>query len=95
MQTNPKLEAFYKAYEAKGYPDPAGSYAKYAYEATQILLETIKEKGIEDKQALSETVRAIKHDGILGTVSFDKEGQTQMPVEIDRFIVHSGKWVKM
>lgn len=95
VQTNPKLETFYKAYEAKGYPDPAGSYAKYAYEATQILLEVIKEKGIEDKQALSEAIRAIKHEGILGTVSFDQDGQTQMPVEIDRFRVHDGKWVKM
>ena len=95
VQTNPQLEAFYKAYEAKGYPDPAGSYAKYAYEATQILLEVIKEKGIEDKQALSEAIRAIKHEGILGTVSFDQDGQTQMPVEIDRFMVHDGKWVKM
>ena len=95
VQTNPKLEAFYKAYEAKAYPDPAGSYAKYAYEATQILLEVIKEKGIEDKQALSEAIRAIKHEGILGTVSFDQDGQTQMPVEIDRFMVRDGKWVKM
>nr|WP_210201745.1 branched-chain amino acid ABC transporter substrate-binding protein [Mesorhizobium loti] len=95
VQTNPKLEAFYKAYEAKGYSDPAGSYAKYAYEATQILLEVIKEKGIEDKEALSQAIRAIKHEGILGTVSFDQDGQTQMPVEIDRFMVHDGKWVKM
>ncbi|WP_054309240.1 branched-chain amino acid ABC transporter substrate-binding protein [Mesorhizobium sp. 1M-11] len=95
VQTNPKLEAFYKAYEAKAYPDPAGSYAKYAYEATQILLEVIKEKGIEDKEALSQAIRAIKHEGILGTVSFDQDGQTQMPVEIDRFMVHDGKWVKM
>ena len=55
----------------------------------------IKEKGIEDKQALSEAIRAIKHEGILGTVSFDQDGQTQMPVEIDRFMVHDGKWVKM
>jgi branched-chain amino acid transport system substrate-binding protein len=95
VQTNPKLEEFYKAYDAKGYAEPAGSYAKYAYEAAQILLDVIKEKGIEDKEALSAAIRAINHEGILGTVSFDESGQTNMAVEIDRYVVHDGKWVKM
>ncbi|MEO9337618.1 branched-chain amino acid ABC transporter substrate-binding protein [Mesorhizobium sp. SB112] len=95
VQTNPKLEEFYKAYEAKGYTEPAGSYAKYAYDAAQILLEVIKEKGIEDKEALSAAIRAIKHDGILGEVSFDEDGQTTMPVEIDTYVARDGKWEKM
>jgi branched-chain amino acid transport system substrate-binding protein len=95
VQTNPKLEEFYKAYEAKGYTDPAGSYAKYAYEAAQILLEVIKEKGIEDKEALSAAIREIKHDGILGDVGFDEDGQTTMPVDIDTYVVRDGKWEKM
>ena len=95
MQTNAKLDEFNKAYEAKGYADPAGSYAKYAYEAAQILLEVIKEKGTEDKEALSKAIRDIHHDGILGEVSFDADGQTKMAVEIDMYAVHDGKWVKM
>ncbi|MEO5758287.1 MAG: branched-chain amino acid ABC transporter substrate-binding protein [Mesorhizobium sp.] len=95
VQSNPKLEEFNKAYDAKGYTDPAGSYAKYAYEATQILLEVIKEKGVGDKEALSKAIRDINHEGILGTVSFDPNGQTNMAVEIDRYVVHDGKWVKM
>ncbi|WP_315926582.1 branched-chain amino acid ABC transporter substrate-binding protein [Mesorhizobium sp. SP-1A] len=95
VQSNPKLEAFNKAYDAKGYADPAGAYAKYAYEATQILLDVIKEKGTEDKDALSQAIRGIHHEGILGTVSFDKEGQTEMPIEVDMFTVRDGKWVKM
>src|SRR5690606_6928329 len=95
VQSNPKLEAFEKAYEAKGYAEPAGSYAKYAYEAAQILLEVIKEKGIEDKDALSQAIREIKHDGILGEVSFDENGQTTMAVEVDLHVVRDGKWVDM
>ncbi|MBN9073750.1 MAG: branched-chain amino acid ABC transporter substrate-binding protein [Rhizobiales bacterium] len=93
-QSNPKLDAFYKAYEAKGYAEPAGSYAKYAYEAAQILLEVIKEKGIEDKEALSQAIRAIHHDGILGNISFDENGQIQMNVVVDIYAVKDGKWVK-
>jgi branched-chain amino acid transport system substrate-binding protein len=95
VQSNPKLEEFNKAYAAKGYTDPAGSYAKYAYEAAQILLQVIKDKGTEDKEALSKAVREINHDGILGPVTFDPNGQTNMTVEIDRYVVKSGKWEKM
>lgn len=95
VQANPKLQEFQKAYEAKGYTDPAGSYAKYAYEAAQILLSVIKEKGIEDKEALSRAIREIRHDGILGEVSFDENGQTEMAVEIDMHVVRDGKWVDM
>lgn len=93
-QSNPKLDAFYKAYEEKKYAEPAGSYAKYAYEAAQILLEVIKEKGIEDKEALSKAIREIHHDGILGNISFDENGQIQMNVVIDTYAVKDGKWVK-
>jgi branched-chain amino acid transport system substrate-binding protein len=93
-QSNPKLDEFYKAYEAKGYAEPAGSYAKYAYEAAQILLDVIKEKGIEDKEALSQAIRAIQHDGILGNISFDENGQIQMNVVVDTYAVKDGKWVK-
>ncbi|KXF74690.1 branched chain amino acid ABC transporter substrate-binding protein [Paramesorhizobium deserti] len=95
VQSNPKLEAFEKAYEAKGFAEPAGSYAKYAYEAAQILLTVIKEHGIEDKGALSEAIRNIHHDGILGNISFDEAGQIDMAVEIDLHVVRDGKWVDM
>lgn len=93
-QSNPKLDAFYKAYEAKGYADPAGSYAKYAYEAAQILLAVIKDKGIEDKEALSKAIREFHEDGILGNVSFDENGQIEMNVVVDIYAVKDGKWVK-
>jgi branched-chain amino acid transport system substrate-binding protein len=95
VQTNPKFEEFEKAYQAKGYTDPAGSYAKYAYDAAQILLDVIKEKGIEDKEALSKAIRDIQHDGILGEVSFDETGQTKMAVDINLHVVRDGKWVDM
>jgi branched-chain amino acid transport system substrate-binding protein len=95
VQSNPKLEEFDKAYAAKGYTDPAGSYAKYAYEAAQILLDVIKEKGTEDKEALSKAIREIHHNGILGEVSFDENGQTNMAVDIDLHVVRDGKWVDM
>src|SRR5690606_17806576 len=95
VQANPELEAFEKAYEEKGFAEPAGSYAKYAYEAAQILLEVIEQKGIEDKEALSKAIRDINHKGILGEVSFDENGQTNMAVDIDLHVVRDGKWADL
>jgi branched-chain amino acid transport system substrate-binding protein len=95
VQSNPKLEKFYEAYKAKGYTDPPGSYAKYAYEAAQVLLAAIKEKGTEDKEAISKAIRDMHDDGILGDVSFDENGQIKMDIKIDMYGVRDGKWVKM
>lgn len=95
VQSNPKLAEFEKAYEERNFAEPAGSYAKYAYEAAQILLAVIAEHGIEDKEALSKAIREIQHDGILGVTSFDEEGQTQMDVEINMRVVRDGQWADM
>jgi branched-chain amino acid transport system substrate-binding protein len=93
-QTNPKLDEFYKAYKEKGFAEPPGSYAKYAYEAARILLAAIKEKGIQDKKALAKTIRESHREGILGDISFDQNGQIKIPVAIGIQAVHDGKWVK-
>lgn len=95
VQSNPKLEAFVKAYDERAFAEPAGSYAKYAYEAAQILLAVIREHGVDDKEALSKAIRDIQHDGILGVTSFDENGQTQMDIEIDMHVVRDGQWVAM
>lgn len=95
VQSNPKLDEFNKTYEARGFSEPAGSYAKYAYEAAQILLQVIKEKGISDKEALSKAIREIQHDGILGKVSFDQNGQIVMDIDIVLYEAKDGKWQQM
>ncbi|MGF7162995.1 branched-chain amino acid transport system substrate-binding protein [Rhodoligotrophos appendicifer] len=90
--TNPKQEAMYKAYEERKFAEPTSPYTKYAFDATNILLQAIKEKGIEDKAAIAEAIRAIKYDGVLGVTTFDENGQTQVPVEIQIKEVKGGAW---
>lgn len=87
------LEAFVAAYEAADFSDPAGPYAKYAYDATNILLEVIKEHGPDDRQALASAIREIDYEGALGRTTFDENGQTQVPVEVDIYVAKDGKWV--
>ena len=48
--------------------------------------------GMKQKAKLAQAIRSIKHDGVLGTTSFDDHGQTQIPVEIEIKVVKDGAW---
>lgn len=91
-QSNPKLEAMYKAYEAKKYPEAHSPYTKYAYDATGILLEAIKTAGVKDKAGIAKAIRNIRYDGANGMTTFDANGQTQIPVDIEVRAVNNGQW---
>src|SRR5256885_2125297 len=70
-QTNPRLDAMSRAYAAKGYADSESPYTKYAYDATGILLQSLKTAGTKDRQAVAKAIRAIRYDGVTGTVTFE------------------------
>ncbi|WP_397474911.1 branched-chain amino acid ABC transporter substrate-binding protein [Pusillimonas sp.] len=91
-QSNPKLKAMEDAYQAKGYREAQSPYTKYAYEATNLLLDTIKKVGAKDKAAISKAIRDANHEGVLGTTTFDENGQTEVPVDIEVRIVKDGQW---
>ncbi|MGE4124573.1 MAG: branched-chain amino acid ABC transporter substrate-binding protein [Pusillimonas sp.] len=91
-QSNPKLEAMYKAYEAKKYPEAHSPYTKYAYDATGILLEAINTAGVKDKAGIAKAIRNIRYDGANGMTTFDANGQTQIPVDIEVRAVSNGQW---
>ncbi len=91
--SNPKLEKLMADYDARKFAEPTSPYTKYAYDAANILLATIKANGVDDKAALAKSIREIKFDGVLGTTTFDDHGQTQLPVEIEIKEVKNGQWV--
>jgi len=90
--SNPLLDKLNADYDARGFVEPTSPYTKYAFEATNILLENIREVGIDDKPALAQAIRDTKHAGVLGETSFDENGQTQMPIVIEVKIVENGEW---
>lgn len=92
-QSNPKLEQLYADYAARGFAEPTSPYTKYAYDAVGILMAAIREVGIEDKVALAQYIRGIEYEGVLGVTTFDANGQTEIPVEIEVKIVSGGQWV--
>jgi branched-chain amino acid transport system substrate-binding protein len=93
VSQNDKLKAFEEAYEKADFDDPAGPYAKYAYDSTNILLQVIEEHGPEDREALAQAIRQIEYDGVLGTTTFDEQGQTQIDVVVEPYVVAGGEWV--
>jgi branched-chain amino acid transport system substrate-binding protein len=94
VKENEKLAAFEADYQAADFPEPAGPYAKYAYEATNILLAVIQEHGPENKQQLASAIRDISYDGVLGTTTFDENGQTQIDVVVDIYVAEDDDWVE-
>jgi branched-chain amino acid transport system substrate-binding protein len=84
---------FKKAYEAQGYREPMGAYGIYAYEAANIILEALKQVGPDDKVGIAKTIRAMRYEGILGTTTFDQNGQTELAL-VTKLVSQDGKWVK-
>jgi branched-chain amino acid transport system substrate-binding protein len=84
---------FKKAYEAQGYKEPMGAYGIYAYEAANIILTALKQVGIKDKAAIAKAIRDIKFEGVLGTTTFDQNGQTEL-APVTKLVAQDGQWIE-
>jgi branched-chain amino acid transport system substrate-binding protein len=77
-QLSGKGRAFFEEYQRQ-YGTPPAGYSAYAYEATKVILDAIARAGKKDRTAIIEAVAATSnYDGILGTWSFDKNGDTTL-----------------
>lgn len=78
-----KGKEFVKNYESK-YDDSIQPYTAYAYEAANVMLDAIERAaeeagGAPDRAAVLEQIFATKdYDGVLGTWSFDEDGDTSL-----------------
>jgi len=85
-----KMEA---DYASRNFSEPANPYTKYAFDATNVLIQAIDSVGIGNKPALAKAIRGISHEGASGTITFDANGQTQTPIAITLKTVRDGQWV--
>jgi branched-chain amino acid transport system substrate-binding protein len=76
--TGPGAE-FVKKYQAKFKKDPE-AYAVYGYEAAKVVMETIKQVGKKDREAVIKAALATKDfdKGALGRWSFDPDGDISL-----------------
>lgn len=71
----PSAKSFNDNYRKK-YGEP-GVYSVYAYDAANILLQSIQKTGGTDGKKLIEAIRAIDYNGALGHIQFDAKGDVK------------------
>jgi len=89
---NPQLEKLTKDYQAASFAEPATTYTKNAFDAANIIVAAIKKAGTKDKAAIAKAIRETQYDGAMGHTSFDENGQTKLPVELELRTVKNGAW---
>jgi branched-chain amino acid transport system substrate-binding protein len=78
---------WYAAYKAKFGGEPE-AYAAYGYEAAKVALDAITRAGVKDREAIRAAVFATSnYDGVLGTWSFDANGDTSLTTMSGRAVV--------
>ncbi|MER7960138.1 bifunctional serine/threonine-protein kinase/ABC transporter substrate-binding protein [Streptomyces sp. NPDC096030] len=90
---------FLTRYEKADYPEPAGWYGPYAYDATWALIEAVKDVvtangGTLPDQArakLPQAVAGVAFDGVTGGVAFDRHGDT-VNRALTVYAVNGGGW---
>lgn len=87
---NPQVKQFVTAYQA-AYKETPGTYAAYAYDATNIIIQAIKDKG-PNRQAIRDYLGSLKgYKGVTGVTSFDSNGDVMK--EPQKLMVKNGKFV--
>ncbi|AWB09508.1 branched-chain amino acid transport system substrate-binding protein [Thermodesulfobium acidiphilum] len=82
---------FVQRYRNEFKKDPT-DYSVFAYDATLSIIDAIKLAGNPDRATLANAMHNLKFDGILGSTSFDKEGNTTNNL-INVYVVKNGNWV--
>ncbi|MFD8578005.1 ABC transporter substrate-binding protein [Streptomyces virginiae] len=90
---------FLARYEKAGYPEAAGWYGPYAYDATWSLIEAVKAVVASSGGSLPDDARAklpqavagLSFDGVTGRVAFDGSGDT-VNRRLTVYTVNGGSW---
>ena len=86
----PTAREFLRAYEERF--GPIGAYSAYAYEATNIAIEAIRQGGKKDRAAVLSAMKALKdYPGLFGRQNFDQKGDTLIR-DIGIFTVKGGRF---
>ena len=89
---NPQLEKLTRDYQAAKFAEPSTGYTKNAFDSANIIIAAIRKAGTKDKSAIAKAIRETEHDGAMGRTSFDGNGQTRLPIELELRVVKNGAW---
>ncbi|MFZ3492431.1 bifunctional serine/threonine-protein kinase/ABC transporter substrate-binding protein [Streptomyces sp. 5.8] len=94
-----KGQEFLKQYEEAGYPEAAGSYGPYAYDAAWAVIEAVKAVveahggalPADARARMPQAVSGLAFDGVTGRVAFDEYGDT-VNRRLTVYAVKGGSW---
>lgn len=89
----PQAKKFVEKFKSKYPKVDTQPYDHYTYEATNIIIEAVA-RVEADKEKIIDTVKGMKHKGILGETSFDEKGDTLNKI-ISVYQVKEGKFVSL
>lgn len=88
----PGYEKFKAKYKEKTGKEP-GPYSENAYDNVGVLVEAWKEAGSTEGEAVIEALHEIEYNGVIGTFTFDENGDIEIEGGISKFVAKDGKWV--
>ncbi|MFD5149244.1 bifunctional serine/threonine-protein kinase/ABC transporter substrate-binding protein [Streptomyces sp. NPDC058401] len=98
----PKGRDFLKEYQEAGYPEAAGTYGPYAYDATWAVIEAVKAVveahggalPADARAKMPQAVAGLAFDGVTGRVAFDAYGDT-VNRRLTVYAVKGGSWTTL
>ncbi len=76
-----QVQNFVKAYREEYGKDPA-SFAALAYDATNMMLQAVKNAGSTDYDKVVAELKKLEYTGVTGTITFDANGDPIKPISI-------------
>ncbi len=90
-ESMPAAKAFTKRYEER-FKKQKGPYSVYSYVTANILFESIAKAGTVDGLKVSEAIRGMEHQTVIGPISFDEKGDVTRSI-YTTWVVRNGKFI--
>jgi branched-chain amino acid transport system substrate-binding protein len=81
-------QRYYADFQAEYGMEPS-PWSTYAYQAMQVILDSIERAGVKDRAAILQAMREGEYDGITGTFSFDENGDPSL-INMGGYLVTDG-----
>ncbi|MGI9385910.1 MAG: branched-chain amino acid ABC transporter substrate-binding protein, partial [Methyloligellaceae bacterium] len=82
---------FLEKYASEKYDNPPEAYGAFAFAAMNLILDTIEKEGADRKKVRNALNKVSERDSIVGTISFDGNGQNTVAL-ITKYVIQDGKW---
>jgi branched-chain amino acid transport system substrate-binding protein len=81
----PRIKNFAQRYKAK-FGEEAHGFAAQSYDGLMMVAAAMQKAGtVKDRKAIRDALAALRHEGVIGTLQFDKTGQANPPVYVTQW----------